>query len=29
MVENLLIGDISIDCREPEKQCDFYANLSG
>ena len=29
MISKLTIGDISIDCKEPEKLCDFYASLSG
>ena len=29
MINNLTIGDISIDCKEPEKLCEFYENISG
>lgn len=29
MINNLTIGDISIDCKEPEKPCEFYVNFSG
>jgi hypothetical protein len=29
VIRNLTIGDISIDCKEPEKLRDFYAELSG
>lgn len=29
MISNLTIGDISIDCKEPEKLRDFYAELFG
>ena len=29
MITNITIGDISIDCREPEKLRDFYAVLTG
>jgi hypothetical protein len=28
-MNKLIIGDISIDCKEPEKLRDFYAELSG
>lgn len=28
-VKGILIGDISIDCREPEKLCEFYSKLLG
>lgn len=29
MIKNLTIGDIAIDCREPDKLRDFYAGLTG
>ena len=29
MIKGITVGDISIDCREPEKLREFYANLTG
>ncbi|GHV18641.1 hypothetical protein FACS18949_00800 [Clostridia bacterium] len=29
MIEGIILGNISIDCKEPEKQRDFYAELTG
>jgi len=29
MIKGIAIGDISIDCREPEKLRDFYAKFTG
>ena len=29
MIDGIAIGDISIDCKEPEKLRDFYAALTG
>jgi len=29
MTSTLTVGDVSIDCKEPEKLRDFYADLSG
>ena len=29
MIQNIIIGDISIDCREPGKLREFYAALTG
>lgn len=29
MINNITIGDLSIDCAEPERTRDFYAKLTG
>lgn len=29
MIEGIILGNISIDCKDPEKQRDFYAELTG
>ncbi|MDR0491091.1 MAG: VOC family protein [Oscillospiraceae bacterium] len=29
MIKGFTLGDISIDCREPERLREFYANVSG
>jgi hypothetical protein len=29
MINNIIIGDISIDCANPERTRDFYAELTG
>lgn len=29
MIEGIRIGNLSIDCKDPEKQCDFYTKLLG
>ena len=29
MIDNITIGDISIDCANPDRTCDFYAALTG
>jgi hypothetical protein len=29
MINNITIGDISIDCTAPERTRDFYASLTG